>query len=75
MNKSLRTILLGFGIAAVSGVSLAADQPAVGTPGSAAPAAAPATNVQTPTTRPAKKMIKRHKRTHHAKSAAKKASS
>lgn len=71
MKKPFRTLLLGLGIAAVSGLSLAADQPAAAAK-PAAPAATPATNVQTPTTTHAKKKVKRHKKTHHAQPAAKK---
>lgn len=71
MNKFLRTALLGLGIAAISGLSLAADQPA-GAAKPAATAASPATNVQTPATEPAKKHVKRHNKSRHAQPVGKK---
>jgi hypothetical protein len=70
MKKSVRALLLGMGLTAMAGLSLAADQPAGAAP---APGASPAaTNVQTPATKPAKKKVKKHKSTkaHTAKKAA-----
>lgn len=74
MKKSLRTALLGLGIAAISGLSLAADT-AGGATEPSAPVASPATNVQTPTTKPAKKKVRHSKKSHQGKPAAKKSGS
>jgi hypothetical protein len=70
MNKPARNLILGVSLAALSLLSLAADQ-AAGSAQSSAPEAA-TTNVATPTTKAAKKVVKRSHRAIHVKHVTKK---